>query len=952
QPGIQRPQLNTQCPQVNIQRRQPAPPARHQAQNQLTCPHCKMKLNKKNFKRHCTRKHSHQFETVSKDRFLACQCVDSKHGVFAVEKSFCGPATPIHVIKNTWGPIQKIMCEVDQCRLNADFARRSGMLPFECHHIQSLLYCPRIDCQTMTLTAEALETMVKNKWFGEERKTNLLRLQENADAEGVPLSVQLTVGGPQSKFHISVYEKKITYYSRLGRVTVSYDAKQNNWHCPCAKPRQSCMHKAVAKWHLFITKRELFRKVKSTEAEVPNPTQTTADQNASEAEEDGYPPDDKHIARMLDYLLTNKKLPADLPQALIEQSRDGKTKDTFPKHLVPKETKCTECENILSEQLITSKGKILTSTGVVEGISTYRKSCLNCGMVYRYQEWEDGIHNFDDHIFLSLHFCLMVRNALQVSKCNIIMCSLKALNNKRVLTVSEIPNPPDDYNGHVDINNFWDAVATEIISRGLIKCGQKNPFVVPPSYHHWAPWIGPHTRSSNSVLNTEFEKMQGPKMESDEKNDDDGDNEITVERLTDELVNLKVNFFSCYFTGGWAVITCPCGVVYSVKFNLRAESPRDFVDLLLSWKHFPNVSVYDYARGLALHANRRQPGIFDPFQGRLLAPTPENIEQASEGKVHVNMPWLRFPKMPADKEGHPLTGSSQHFALNDVFHQGNSKDQREVLRKLELVPELTGLINSQCVEQLFSGMRKNNYFLNLTTPSTHIFLQRNILHHYNMAKNQKQKKQYSKIVPPDVAMQCDSHGRVVLGIFMHAYLSQVLDENNSPTQHLAMVNTTVLTRFDFWSLGLERDIDGMILNCCLKVIEKVKLFAGDSFVISTWFPPLSMNHMDHLPDNAASLEWILLPVFVPGHWTLCILRPQNREIFYLDPLCGSGWRDESRTHLFRFLGHVGSSCLDSGSSVLNHSSFFLFVQWFCFCSKILHSLTHSCIKSATVDKFG
>lgn len=151
------------------------------------------------------------------------------------------------------------------------------------------------------------------------------------------------------------------------------------------------------------------------------------------------------------------------------------------------------------------------------------------------------------------------------------------------------------------------------------------------------------------------------------------------------------------------------------------------------------MSVYDYARGLALHANRRQPGIFVPFQGRLLDPTPENVKQDSEGKVHVNMPWLKFPKMPADKDSHPLTGSSQHFALNYVFHQGNSKDQNEVLRKMELVPELAGLINSQCAEQLFSGMRKNNYLLNLTTPSTHIFLQQNILHHYNMARNQKNK---------------------------------------------------------------------------------------------------------------------------------------------------------------------------------------------------------------------
>ncbi|CAL9704196.1 unnamed protein product [Knipowitschia caucasica] len=364
------------------------------------------------------------------------------------------------------------------------------------------------------------------------------------------------------------------------------------------------------------------------------------------------------------------------------------------------------------------------------------------------------------------------------------------------------------------------------------------------------------------------------------------------------------------------------------------------------------MSVYDYARGLALHANRRQPGIFDPFQGRLLDPTPENVKQASEGKVQVNMPWLKLPKMPADKDGHPLTGSSQHFALNDVFHQGNSKDQREVLRKLELVPELTGLINSQCVEQLFSGMRKNNYFLNLTTPSTHIFHQRNILHHYNIAINQKKKQQYSKIVPPDVAMQCDSHGRIVLAGMTTAssgkelaecqeldngseqkphgdftsldklsahrtcwgqtlqnsqeqLLSQVLDETKSPTQHLAMVNGIILTRFDFWSLGLERDMDGMILNCCLKVIEKrvEKVFAADSHVISTWFPPLSLNHMDHLQDDAASLQWIILPVFVPGHWTLCILRPQNREIFFLDPLCGSGWRDESRTHLFRHIAH-------------------------------------------------
>jgi hypothetical protein len=35
-------------------------------------------------------------------------------------------------------------------------------------------------------------------------------------------------------------------------------------------------------------------------------------------------------------------------------------------------------------------------------------------MVYRYQEWEDGVHNFDDHLILSLHLCLSLRNGIQV----------------------------------------------------------------------------------------------------------------------------------------------------------------------------------------------------------------------------------------------------------------------------------------------------------------------------------------------------------------------------------------------------------------------------------------------------------------------------------------------------------------------------------------------------------
>lgn len=59
---------------------------------------------------------------------------------------------------------------------------------------------------------------------------------------------------------------------------------------------------------------------------------------------------------------------------------------------------------------------------------------------------------------------------------------------------------------------------------------------MPPSYHHWSPWIGPQTRRSDVVLSTECEKIQAPKI----SNDGD-DRQMTEEQLADELLNLKVN---------------------------------------------------------------------------------------------------------------------------------------------------------------------------------------------------------------------------------------------------------------------------------------------------------------------------------------------------------------------------------------------------------------------------
>ncbi|KAK1900237.1 HMG domain containing protein 3 [Dissostichus eleginoides] len=215
-------------------------------------------------------------------------------------------------------------------------------------------------------------------------------------------------------------------------------------------------------------------------------------------------------------------------------------------------------------------------------------------------------------------------------------------------------------------------------------------------------------------------------------------------------------------SGGWAVIMCPCGIVNAVKFNVRAESPRDYADMLLSFKHMPNVAIYDFARGLVTHTNLREPEKmpFRPNEGRLTDDTPANLLSAAKSALTINLPWLKFKKEPADTNGHPTTGSADHYVLYDTFHEANTKDPKDCLRKIGLVPELRGLINSQTAEQLFSKMRKNNYFLNMMSPGSHVFLMRCTIHHHNIQRNEKTLTELWKISSEEIAL--DPTGKTVM----------------------------------------------------------------------------------------------------------------------------------------------------------------------------------------------
>lgn len=125
-------------------------------------------------------------------------------------------------------------------------------------------------------------------------------------------------------------------------------------------------------------------------------------------------------------------------------------------------------------------------------------------------------------------------------------------------------------------------------------------------------------------------------------------------------------------------------------------------------------------------------------KGDLLSePTPESISSAKQGKLKVSLPWLFEKTDYSNSKGHPITGSSEHYLLYDKLHESNTKDPQDLLRRISLVLELQGWLNSQIAEQFFASLQKNNYFLNNMAPSTHIFIMQNIVHHKNTSTNQK-----------------------------------------------------------------------------------------------------------------------------------------------------------------------------------------------------------------------
>ena len=64
---------------------------------------------------------------------------------------------------------------------------------------------------------------------------------------------------------------------------------------------------------------------------------------------------------------------------------------------------------------------------------------------------------------------------------------------------------PSETNDHINIDKFWNSVDSEIITKGLIKKGEKDPC---QTYKFWGPWIEKKSRISNVIPNTRVSKIE------------------------------------------------------------------------------------------------------------------------------------------------------------------------------------------------------------------------------------------------------------------------------------------------------------------------------------------------------------------------------------------------------------------------------------------------------------
>nr|XP_002732550.1 PREDICTED: uncharacterized protein LOC100376916 [Saccoglossus kowalevskii] len=707
--------------------------------DRVSCSECGERMLKKNLKRHEENIHGNSFKSLP---VLKSYSVNRENSLFAVE---AGPrnALPIHAEKELLCTNPKVFCESSTCIQAATIATRSRLPSFECQHLLSVNRAIRFIEQPFLLPVKLDELCNTYHPFSESSRDAALTLNSRSIANGsVPLYPLFESASTDRQLRFSIHTGETHYYSILGRVIVSYDSDKKTWHCRCCKKR-GCGHKALARWYCY----QVFPgKIHHGASEDQYETDDIDDGNTliipgAIKQLHSYPPVIDISERMVEYWLRHKKIPPDISLSMSENFNHTR--------LMPVEKRCKVCKSqplLDSPLLISSNANIVAMNGLIK------------------------------------------------------VSSLK------------LPDVCED-SDKVDVETFWKKIEMEKLVKPLIRYGEKNPFQVTPSYSAWAPYIGRATRGE-TVWNTEHRKVirETERLETDCRDMSEerliellNSSSITVAKVKEICSTCNIaatgskydmvlrirqalikndNIMNKVFqkiwgaSGGWLSASCPHRIVYAVKFLIRAESPRDHVDLIRSFKVQPSVVIVDMPHMVARHGNIRYPQMFHPYDGRVAESTSENIMLATEGKLEVHLPWL-YGRQQSSQGNHVL-GDDVHLCLYDVFHQQNTSKEEEVLRRISNIPELHGIVNSQVAEQIHNSRKRDIHFLNTMGATTHIFILMNVIHSHNMKVNADTMAKMTDVFKAQVTF--DSLGRAVIS---HSTSNHsAIDHISNVTEHV------------------------------------------------------------------------------------------------------------------------------------------------------------------------
>ena len=338
---------------------------------------------------------------------LPATTVDLKRGLFMVRCAKSGYAKPVHVKFLTFNQENSaVHCSQAVCNDFAKAAHRIGRTAVLCIHLESCKLAAPTKFEPLKRSAFekiGLSAVLKNRLehaineaFEDDKTPPIVLMNLNCELKDA------------NYLYFSCYNPSEKGDSYCKRVLTTLDVSSCHFSCDCNL--LNCVHMYLAQIYTHQLDSSLVL------AAPKLPLSPDVENNVNDSKE--FKDHVQLLQNVTNYLYQEKKNNFEVPHP-------GLLSEDFSslKTLVPKETLCYHCKVNLSEpRLVNSNGKIIRKElPPLGGVEVFQKVCPKCSMFYRYQEYTDGVHNFNDHVLASVklleHLLLERNKEVPVQKC-------------------------------------------------------------------------------------------------------------------------------------------------------------------------------------------------------------------------------------------------------------------------------------------------------------------------------------------------------------------------------------------------------------------------------------------------------------------------------------------------------------------------------------------------------